>query len=73
MVIAFIYMHRLQKKLDVFRHSHFAHIAVKGTNVKIFQAIAGHADIQMIMNRYVHKQTGNIIDAGNRMQALLST
>lgn len=39
----------------------------------ILQAIAGHADIQMTMNRYVYKQTSHIIDAGSRMQALLST
>ena len=42
-------------------------------DVKTLQTIAEHADVQMTINRHVHKQTGHIIDAGSRMQALLST
>ena len=57
----------------VFRHSYLTYAAGRGTDVKNLQAIAGHADIQMTMNRYVHKQTAHITDVGSRMQALLST
>jgi len=73
-------MYRIGKQVNlhnatahVFRHSYLTYAAGTGTDVKTLQAIAGHADIQMTMNRYVHKQTSHIIDAGSRMQALLST
>ena len=73
-------MYRIGKQINlhnatahVFRHSYLTYVAGTGTDVKTLQAIAGHADIQMTMNRYVHKQTDHIIDAGSRMQALLST
>ena len=39
----------------VFRPGQLIYSAGAGTDVKTLQAIAGHADIQMTMNRYVHK------------------
>lgn len=32
--------------------------------MKTLQAIAGHSDIQITMNRYVHKRTEGLIEAG---------
>lgn len=54
----------------IFRHSYLTYAASLGTDVKTLPSIAGHADIQTTMNRYVHTQTTNIVEAGNRLQAL---
>ena len=66
-------LHNATAHAHVFRHSYLTYAAGTGTDVKTLQAIAGHADIQMTMNKYVHKQTSHIIDAGSRLEALLST
>ena len=56
----------------VFRHSYLTMLAGTGVDVKTLQTIGGHADIQTTMNRYVHPVTSNIIEAGNRMNQLLT-
>lgn len=70
-------MERIEATIDlhgatahIFRHSYLTYAASLGTDVKTLQSIAGHADIQTTMNRYVHTQTTNIVEAGNRLQAL---
>ena len=70
-------MDRIQSTIDlhgatahIFRHSYLTYAARLGTDVKTLQSIAGHSDIQTTMNRYVHTQTTNIVEAGNRLQAL---
>lgn len=69
---------RIERQVDlfgatahVFRHSYLTLAAGVGTDVKTLQTIAGHADIQVTMNRYVHAQTDNIIEAGKKMSSLL--
>lgn len=56
----------------VFRHSYLTMLAGTGVDVKTLQTIGGHADIQTTMNRYVHPVKTNIIEAGNRMNQLLT-
>ena len=56
----------------IFRHSYLTYAAGLGTDLKTLQSIAGHADIQTTMNRYVHKQNDKIIETGNRLQSLFS-
>jgi len=70
-------MERIEATIDlhgatahIFRHSYLTYAASLGTDLKTLQSIAGHADIQTTMNRYVHKQTDKIIETGNRLQAL---
>lgn len=38
----------------IFRHTYLTIMEAAGTDVKTLQTIAGHADIQTTMNRYVH-------------------
>ena len=52
--------------------SYLTYAAGLGTDLKTLQSIAGHADIQTTMNRYVHKQNDKIIETGNRLQNLFS-
>ena len=47
-----------------FRHTYLTILARTGIDVKTPQAIAGHSDIQITMNKYVHRQTDKISDAG---------
>ena len=70
-------MERIEATIDlhratahIFRHSYLTYAASLGSDLKTLQSIAGHADIQTTMNRYVHKQTDKIIETGNRLQAL---
>ena len=39
--------------------------ASSGLDIKTLQAIAGHADIKMTMNCYVHKREEKIIEAND--------
>lgn len=55
----------------IFRHTYLTLIAGTGTDVKTLQAIAGHGDIQVTMNRYVHPQTENIVKAGQSLERLI--
>lgn len=48
----------------VFRHTYLTIMAGLGTDVKTLQAIAGHGDIQITMNRYVHKRVEGLTEAG---------
>jgi len=57
-------------KAHIFRHSYLTYAASLGIDLKTFQSIAGHVDIQTTMNRHVHKQIDKIIETGNRLQAL---
>ena len=49
----------------VFRHTYLTILAGLNVDVKTLQAIAGHADIQITMNRYVHKRIEGIQEAGD--------
>lgn len=48
----------------VFRHTYLTILAGLNIDVKTLQSIAGHSDIQITMNRYVHKRTEGILEAG---------
>lgn len=48
----------------VLRHTYLTTLGATATNVKTVQAIAGHADIQTTMNRYVHSRTESIKAVG---------
>lgn len=48
----------------IFRHTYLTILAGLNVDVKTLQAIAGHSDIQITMNRYVHKRTEGILKAG---------
>jgi integrase len=62
---------RIGKKIDlhgatphVFRHTYITMAASSGIDVKTLQAIAGHADIKMTMDRYAHKRDEKVMEAG---------
>ena len=72
-------MKRIRKTVDlhgatahVFRHSYLTYMAGEATDLKTLQSIAGHATIDMTMNRYVHAQPEKIKDAGKKMHDLLA-
>lgn len=48
----------------IFRHTYLTILAGLNIDVKTLQAIAGHSDIQITMNRYVHKRIEGLIEAG---------
>lgn len=48
----------------IFRHTYLTILAGLNIDVKTLQSIAGHSDIQITMNRYVHKRTEGILEAG---------
>lgn len=48
----------------IFRHTYLTILAGLNIDVKTLQSIAGHGDIQITMNRYVHKRTEGLIEAG---------
>lgn len=65
---------RINRQIDlhgatahVFRHTFLTILASTGIDVKTIQAIAGHGDIQITMNRYVHPVNENIQKAGALM------
>ena len=68
---------RIAKNIDlhgatphVFRHSFLTYAQTVVTDIKTLQAIAGHADIQTTMNRYVHQQSDKIVETGRRVTEL---
>lgn len=68
---------RIQKKVNlfgatahVFRHSYLTLASNAGITPKTIQGIAGHADIMTTMNRYVHAQRDQILDAGRKIAPL---
>lgn len=54
----------------IFRHTYLTIMEAAGTDVKTLQTIAGHADIQTTMNRYVHSRLEGIQTAGAAFSAL---
>ena len=50
----------------IFRHTYLTILARMNIDVKTLQAIAGHSDIQMTMNRYVHKRSEGLLEAAKR-------
>ena len=54
----------------VLRHTFLTVLSSTGATVKTLQAIAGHADIQTTMNRYVHKVSEDVLQAGERFGQL---
>ena len=68
---------RIAKTIDlhgatphVFWHSFLTYAQTVVTDIKTLQAIAGHADIQTTMNRYVHQQSDRIVETGKRVTDL---
>ena len=68
---------RIGKKIDlygatphVFRHTYITMAASSGIDVKTLQAIAGHADIKMTMDRYAHKREEKVIEAGQMIGSM---
>jgi len=68
---------RIAKTIDlhgatphVFRYSFLTYAQTVVTDIKTLQAIAGHADIQTTMNRYVHQQSDRIVETGKRVTDL---
>ena len=53
----------------ILRHTYLTIMGGTDTDVKTIQAIAGHADIKMTMERYVHRQNERILLAGKNMDA----
>ena len=51
--------------LYIFWHTYLTIAASSGLDIKTLQAIAGHADIKMTMNCYVHKREEKIIEAND--------
>lgn len=52
----------------IFRHTFLTMLAATGIDPKTIQAIAGHGDIQITMNRYVHPVNENISEAGKLLE-----
>lgn len=70
---------RLEKTIDlhgatahVFRHSYLTYAAGESSDIKSLQQIAGHADIRMTMNRYVHAQPEKIKTVSDKVHNLLA-
>ena len=70
---------RIKKAVDlhgatahVFRHSYLTYAAGESSDLKSIQSIAGHSDIRMTMNRYVHAQPEKLKAIGSKMHSLLA-
>lgn len=70
---------RIDKTIDlhgatphVLRHTYLTELAAAEVDVKTIQAIAGHADIRMTMDRYVDKRFEKIRQAGETFNAAMS-
>ena len=70
---------RIKKAVDlhgatahVFRHSYLTYAAGESSDIKSIQSIAGHSDIRMTMNRYVHAQPEKLQAIGSKMHSLLA-
>ena len=69
---------RIERTIDlhgatahILRHSYLTLLSNAGIDPKTIQAIGGHADIQTTMNRYVHSQQSQILNAGKTMGKIL--
>lgn len=56
----------------IFRHSYLTLLDQAGVGSKTLQLIAGHGDIKITMNRYVHGRNSEILSAGEKFAALVS-
>jgi len=70
---------RIKKAVDlhgatahVFRHSYLTYAAGESSDIKSLQKIAGHSDIRMTMNRYVHAQPEKVKAVGEKVHNLLA-
>lgn len=70
---------RIKKTVDlhgatahVFRHSYLTYAAGESSDHKSLQKIAGHSDIRMTMNRYVHAQPEKVKAVSNKVHDLLA-
>ena len=70
---------RIKKTIDlhgatahVFRHSYLTYAAGESSDIKSLQKIAGHSDIRMTMNRYVHAQPEKVKAVGEKVHNLLA-
>lgn len=70
---------RIKKAVDlhgatahVFRHSYLTYAAGESSDIKSLQKIAGHSDIRMTMNRYVHAQPEKVKAVSSKVHDLLA-
>ena len=70
---------RIKKAVDlhgatahVFRHSYLTYAAGESSDIKSLQKIAGHSDIRMTMNRYVHAQPEKVKAVSDKVHTLLA-
>ncbi|MBR3873008.1 MAG: site-specific integrase [Clostridia bacterium] len=70
---------RIKKAVDlhgatahVFRHSYLTYAAGESSDLKSIQSLAGHSDIRMTMNRYVHAQPEKLQAVASKMHTLLA-
>lgn len=70
---------RIKKAVDlhgatahVFRHSYLTYAAGESSDIKSIQSIAGHSDIRMTMNRYVHAQPEKLQAVSDKVHTLLA-
>ena len=72
-------MERIEKQIylhgatpHVFRHTFMTMLDRAKVSAKTIQVIAGHGDIKITMNRYVHSQTDQLLSAGGKIGALFT-
>jgi len=70
---------RIERQVDlheatahIFRHSYLTLLDAAGVDPKTLQVIAGHGDIRITMNRYVHGREQEISDAGTKLSSLMN-
>lgn len=70
---------RIEKQVDlhdatahIFRHSYLTLLDAAGVDPKTLQVIAGHGDIRITMNRYVHGREQEITEAGAKLNSLMN-
>lgn len=70
---------RIKKAVDlhgatahVFRHRYLTYAAGESSDIKSLQKIAGHSDIRMTMNRYVHAQPEKVKAVSSKVHDLLA-
>jgi integrase len=70
---------RIEKQVDlheatahIFRHSYLTMLDAAGVDPKTLQVIAGHGDIRITMNRYVHEREKDIEAAGVKLNSMMN-
>ncbi len=56
----------------IFRHSYLTLLDAAGVDPKTLQVIAGHGDIRITMNRYVHGREQEIAQASSKLNSLMN-